>query len=449
MRPSLSQQTKARFEGLLFHLLLALAVGLAGWLCNRYQWSWDWSDNARNSLTQTSQQLLSKLEKPLVITSFTPDRRELRQPTREVVERYQRYRPDIQLKFVDPAQHPALTRELGIRVTGEMRLEYGGRSENLQQIDEQSLSNAIQRLVRQGQKWIVSLQGHGERRFDGQANHDLEGFGTELTRKGFRVQSLDLASTPQLPDNTGFLVIAGPRRPFLPREVQLLLDYLRGGGNLLWLTEPGERHGLELLAREIGLRILPGTVVDANGAELGLEDPAIALVPRYPAHPATDHFELITLFPQAAALEPDGTEGDWKATPLLQTLARSWNETGPIRGNVGRDAEQGEKAGPLTIGIAFSRPRDQGEQRLLVIGDGDFLTNAFLGNGGNLDLGLNLVRWLTGDDRLIDIQAKTSRDLSLSLPPLAGAIIGLGFLFALPLGLAAGGALVWWRRRNL
>ena len=443
------KRIKARLDGLLFHLLLAVAIGLAGWLNNRYHWSWDWSASARNSLTPASQQLLSKLELPLRITAFAPDNRELRQRTREVVSRYQRYRPDIQLLFVDPVQHPSLTRELGIRVAGELRLEYGGRSENLQQIDEQGLSNAIQRLLRQGEKWIVSLQGHGERGFTGQANHDLEAFGTELGRKGFRVQSLDLASTPQLPDNTGLLVIAGPQAPYLPGEVRLIIEYLERGGNLLWLMEPGDLYGLEPLARKIGIDVLPGTVVDANGAELGLEDPAIALVPRYPNHPATKQFDLITLYPQAAALEPNNVSDDWAVFPLLNTLDRSWNETGPIRGQVARDPDLGEQAGPLSIGIAFSRSRELGEQRLLVIGDGDFLSNAFLGNGGNLNLGLNLIRWLTGDDRLIDIPAKTARDLKLDLPPLTGAAIGLGFLFALPLGLAVSGALIWWRRRKL
>ena len=218
------QRIKARLDGLLFHLLLAVAIGLAGWLNYRYHWSWDWSDSARNSLTPASQQLLSKLELPLRITAFAPDNRELRQRTREVVSRYQRYRPDIQLLFVDPVQHPSLTRELGIRVAGELRLEYGGRSENLQQIDEQGLSNAIQRLLPQGETWIVSLQGHGERRFTGQANHDLEAFGTELGRKGFRLQSLDLASTPQLPDNTGLLVIAGPMLVFYTVEDWVLFS---------------------------------------------------------------------------------------------------------------------------------------------------------------------------------------------------------------------------------
>jgi ABC-type uncharacterized transport system involved in gliding motility auxiliary subunit len=83
-----------------------------------------------------------------------------------------------------------------------------------------------------------------------------------------------------------------------------------------------------------------------------------------------------------------------------------------------------------------------------VVGDGDFLSNSYLGNGGNLDLGLNLVRWLSGDDNLLDIPARTAPDSRLELSRTAGAAIGLGFLFILPLLLIATGLLIWWRRRR-
>ena len=88
------------------------------------------------------------------------------------------------------------------------------------------------------------------------------------------------------------------------------------------------------------------------------------------------------------------------------------------------------------------------QQRILVIGDGDFLSNAFLGNGGNLDLGLNLIRWLNADETLLSIPAKTAADLSLNLSKTATGVIGLGFLLVLPLGLISTGLIIWWRRRR-
>jgi ABC-type uncharacterized transport system involved in gliding motility auxiliary subunit len=441
------QQIIKRIQSLLFYLLLALAVGLGGWLSNRYSTTWDWSAGARNSLTETSQQVLERLEGPLHITSFTPEIPELREQIERIIARYQRYRPDLEFEFIDPNKRPELVRELGIRVTGELRLSYQGRSENLTTISEESISNAIQRLLQQPDRWVSVISGHGERRFDGRANHDLGGFSEELKRKGYQIQPLDLATTLDIPRNTALLVIADPRVALRPDELTRIQRYLDAGGNLLWLRDPGADRGLQALAGALGLSFLPGTIVDANASSLGLDNPAIALVPRYPPHPITRHFELVTLFPHAAALEAKSV-GVWQATPLLSTLSRSWNETGPLQGEIKRNEEKGEQAGPLTIGLALTQNRDGREQRVLVIGDSDFLSNSFLGNGGNLDLGLNMFRWLTGDDRLLAIPARTAPDRTLELSETTTILISLLFLILLPLAFLASGLAVWWRRRK-
>lgn len=436
-----------RFQGLIFYLLLAAAVGLAGWLTTRYSAVWDWSAGARNSLSQATQQVLAQLDAPLTITSFAPEIPELRQQIRAVIDRYQRYRPDIQFSFVNPDTQPELVRQLGIQVNGELRLSYHGRSENLTLLSEEAMSNAIQRLLQRGERWITGLEGHGERSLHGQANHDLGQFGDELRRKGYHIEPLDLASAVEIPNNTALVVIAGPQVNYRPDEIARIRDYLEQGGNLLWLLDPGPLYGLEPIAKMLALRTLPGTVVDANAATLGLEDPALALVPEYPAHPATGGFKLVTLFPHAAALEADAGDG-WQVAPLLQTLSRSWNETGPLQGEIERDESQGEQAGPLTLGLVLTRSHDEKEQRIIVVGDGDFLSNSYLGNGGNLDLGLNLMRWLNGDDQLLRIPARTAPDRNLQLSPSAGSAIGIGFLILLPLLFLTAGLLIWrWRRK--
>ena len=84
----------------------------------------------------------------------------------------------------------------------------------------------------------------------------------------------------------------------------------------------------------------------------------------------------------------------------------------------------------------------------VVVGNGHFLSNQYLGNGGNLDLGVNMVNWLAGDDTLITIQPKPARDSSLELPSGAQYVILFGFLVFLPLVFISTGTLVWWRRRK-
>lgn len=447
MRSLIIAAWQQRLNGVLFYLLLAMAVGLAGWLTQRFELHFDWSSQARNSLSPASQRLLNRLEGPLEIRSFAPRNAELRGRIKALLEPYQAIRLDITLTFIDPASQPQLTREAGVRLAGELQFSYQGRTENLGILNEQSISNTIQRLIQQGERWIVSLEGHGERKLTGKANHDLGSLGKELLRKGYRLQSLDLTRQPAIPRNTSLLVIASPQIPYLLGELALIQDYLDQGGNLLWLTDPGNQYNLPELFKQTGLQVLPGTVVDANAAQLGLDNPAIALVNQFPDHPATANFHLLTLYPFAAALKSTASEA-WQATPLLQTQTGSWNETGPLTGELQRDEALGEEPGPLTLGIAFSRTNNGETQRLLVIGDGDFISNSYLGNAGNMNLGLNLIRWLAEDDNLLDIPAKTASDLELNLSPTIGAVIGLGFLVFLPILLISTGVVIMWRRRK-
>jgi ABC-type uncharacterized transport system involved in gliding motility auxiliary subunit len=173
----------------------------------------------------------------------------------------------------------------------------------------------------------------------------------------------------------------------------------------------------------------------------------VALITRYASHPAVKGMDQISLFPHAAALEVKATD-DWQAQALLQTLERTWNETGPIAGEIRPDEQAGERPGPLTLGYLLERDHNGKPQKALLLGDGDFLANAYLGNGGNLDLGINLIRWLGGDQQLLDIPAKTAPDLRLEFSRTGGALLALGLLILLPLGLFGSGLFIWWRRRN-
>ena len=84
----------------------------------------------------------------------------------------------------------------------------------------------------------------------------------------------------------------------------------------------------------------------------------------------------------------------------------------------------------------------------MVIGDGDFLSNTYLGNPGKLDLGLNIVRCLSHDDATIEIRVTAAPDTTLVLGKTAQAVIAIGFLVGLPLLLLLTGLVIWLRRRR-
>ena len=239
----------------------------------------------------------------------------------------------------------------------------------------------------------------------------------------------------------------------LPGEIDILRDYIDRGGNLLWLADPEQAiEGLDLLADYIGIEFLPGIIVDPNSRLMGLDRVDFALIATYPRHAVTQNLESLSLFPQAQALEYHGDES-WQLQVFLQTDERSWNETGELSGEIIKGDNEDENSGPLTIGLTMARSQynDNGAQvaqRIAILGDADFISNRYLGNGGNLEIGVNLVNWLSHDDRLISISPRPAPDTQLELSQPELTAIAAFFLILLPLGLLGSGLRIWLKRRK-
>jgi hypothetical protein len=430
----------------LFYILLTAAVLLAGWLGARHDVSWDWTRSARNTLSAESLEVIAGLDAPLRVTVFLDHAHPLAKGIEPLLARYRGGGAPLEVRFLDPQRFPEQARAAGVSLLGQMLVEYRNRRETVAEASEAALTAAIARLARERRPWILFLEGHGERAMEGDAVSDLGRLGRLLRERGYRLRTLDLTRQERVPDNADLLVVSAPAIELFPGEAQRLTDHLAAGGNLLWLMEPGPLRGLEPLADALGITPLPGRIVDANVRRLDIDDPTVAMVERYPTHPLTRGLGEPALFPGTLAFLPVA-HADWALETPLETLADSWNETGPVRGEISRDEARGEQPGPLPLALTLSRERGDGAvQRVLVMGDGDFLSNAHLGSGANRALGLRLVQWLTAPPGMDDIVPPQLADRELRLDRNAVIVLGGGSLIGLPLLFLIAGLLV--RRRR-
>lgn len=429
-----------------FVVLFLATVVLLMWLSRTYHTQFDWTQGGRNSLAAATIAIVQKLDHPLSLTVYASARQGNSEPTRALIEQLQRYKKDIAVEYVDPDAEPGRARAAGVQLDGEVVAQYRDNKENISQFTEENFANAVARLARAQDRSVVFLSGHGERRPDGEANHDYGIFVSQLHKRGIKTRGLNLNEGGEIPQNTAVLVIADPQTRLLPGEIATVERYLTNGGNLLWLAEPGDLRGLQPIAERLGVEFVPGTVVDPNSAAVTNEDPSFLIVAKYSNHPAVRNLNTITLFPTATAIKTINKEG-WRAQVLLDTLPSAWAERGTntrsARLDPGRDTR-----GPLSVGVAIARDLEKREQRVVAIGDADFLSNTYLGNGSNLDLGMNVLNWVTSDEAYIDLPTRRAPDAQLTLTQTAQFAIAFGFLIALPLFLLTTGIVIWWRRRR-
>jgi len=464
MKIIVTSRIQSRINSIVTLLLILCLTGLLAWLSVRYQTQMDWTQSGRHTLSHASQEVLNQVDGPVEITAYAREDAALRQAVKKIVGRYQRLKPDIKLHFVNPDTHPDEVRQLGVNKEGLLfflLLRYQERSEIVKTVSEEEFTNALQRLARGSRHWLAFVEGHGERNPFGKANYDLSIWTTQLESRGFKIQPLNLAEVQLIPSNTKVLVIASPTIDLLPGEIAIIVEYLLRGGNILWLADPGGLHGLEPLADQLSIEIPSGVVIDfVAGSLIGIDDPTIVLItPRlYPDHAVTKAFNYTTFFPTTSSINARDNE-QWNKSSLLTSANHTWLETGVLEGEIEYN-EDSDLIGPLDIGISLERELEReiesesGEvfasiqQRIIVIGDGDFLSNTYVGNSGNLDFGIRLINWLSNDDDFISIPIKTINDAHLELSLLASGIIAFGFFLVLPLLFLGTGLTVWWRRKK-
>ncbi len=463
MKLSSQSRLQLTIQRIIFLLLFIGSIGMLAWITNHYTYQFDLTANKRHSLSSSSIELLNVLDKDITIHAYTTDD-VTQKAIKEIIDRYQHIKSDFNLRLLNPDIDIAEARQDGIVMNKAFAfvIYYNNRMEHINSLSEQAISNALLRLNRRDNQQVVFLSGHGERNINGNDSRAYATLNQQLTEMGFNLQTVNLLENP-LPDNSKLLVIAAPENDYLAGEIKQLEKFINNGGNLLWLADPGKLQGLDKLATSLGLQLQDGVIVDNNPdlrQTLNIQHPAIIPVTEYFPHIITNTMRYNTLFPIARGISPltnENTVNNWQAEALFSSYGKSWSETGGLTEEVEFDSSAGDVAGPITIAVALHRAnQNTGKssaaqnqaQRIVVVGDSDFLSDTYLGAGANLNLGLNIFNWLIGDDDFISIEVEPSPDTKLELNDTQLVIIGFGFFLVLPLLLLITGFRIWYIRKN-
>ena len=461
MKLSNQSRTQLTIQKITFLILFISIIGMLAWISNNYNQQFDLTANKRHSLSDSSINLLNTLNNSVTVNAYATDDI-TKKAIAEIIGRYQQIKPDFNLRLLNPDIDITEAQKDGIVMNKPFAfvMYYNKRMERIESLSENAISNALLRLSRRGNQQVVFLQGHAERDINGKDNRAYSKINQQLSDMGFNTQSINLLENP-IPDNTQLLVIAAPSHDYLAGELEKIQHYLSGGGNLFWLVDPGKLYGLKKLATSLGLQLQAGVIVDNNTDlrnTLNIDHPAIIPVTEYSPHIITNTIQYNTLFPISRGISPltnETTINHWQTEVLFSSFGKSWTEVSGVSEEMVFDSSSGDISGPITIAVALHRntkhsnkKSDQQSQRIIVVGDSDFLSNTYVGAGANLNLGLNMFNWLLGDDDLISTEVKPSPDTKLVLNDIQLMIIAFGFFLIIPALLLIIGARIWYKRKS-
>lgn len=433
-------------------LLFLLLTSIVAWLSYQHTFSFDATNGNRNTLAQPTQQLLTGLKKQLTFTAYVPDEAELHQQIRELVAKYQKFNDTILLEIINPDLDPERALADGVENQRQVVLKLGQQSEVLGSVSEQSVVNALQRLQRSDDRLVIFIEGHKEADLYSDKSSGLSDIATELHRKGYKLQPHALLSTNSLPENTSFVIIAAPKQAYLPEEVRIIEQYIKEGGNLLWLEEPNKKTGLESLQKTLTITIPKGRLLSVdNKSMLNTNSPTIIPITRYGEAELMQQQQGQTLFSSATLVQRDLAEKPiWDFDSILTTSNKVWLETNtsPVSKDIKFDPDSADIAGPVALGMALSREIKDKQQRIVVIGDSSFMRNGFIGYAGNLELTERLFNWLSANEHLLVIPAKIAPDTKLEMQDWQLYSLGVFFLLIFPMGLITVGLVRWVRRKK-
>jgi ABC-type transport system involved in cytochrome c biogenesis permease component len=375
---------------------LTVVVATTPVLARRIDGQVDLTGAKRNTVAAATRDVLRRVDGPIHLTGFVQAISREATALRNVAKQYRAAGADLRLRIVDPDLQPALARQVGVTNYNQYVVDTAGRREVIDDVNQITLTGAINRLTRLEPPRACFTIGHGERSIDDTGDIGASGLRGALRRVGYDVRLLALAGpggTAAL-ERCAVVVVAGPSAEFLPAEAEALSGYAADEGRVVVLTDGSGAAGRQLDALVLapfGIRMGQGIVHDLSSLA---GDPASVVSSDYPtknpAVGAVDHAGLPVVLPGAHPVQPlpGGEAGAGHVSALVQSSRRS-----SIAG--------AGTAGPFVLAAASDRSVVEGSgqaarvkrSRIGVVGTAEVATNRFLPYLGNRQFLTALVQW--------------------------------------------------------
>ena len=446
-------------------------IGVSHYLANDSDLRWDVTQNKQHTLSSSTVEYVSTLTNEVQLTAF-----HVGMPPKYLLDLFKEYERVsanvIKTEIVDPVEQIAYAAKFGNAINADERKVIVQSGDNRKDVDfslstlsEEKLTNAIASVSR-APRTVYFLTGHGEYSSSSEAFSGLSKFKQLLSDNNIVSKTLMLGISQSIPVDCDVLIIAGPKTQLSQNEETIISDYLIKGGDALFLIEHTmittpdkplspeqlqKNPSLNVILNQWGLDVQSDIVVDLTN-HIG-DDVGSPATKNYQRHKALTEGLDYTFYvrPRSIRLLPQRrTNIKHAIIAATASTENSWAETNRTL-DIQFDPST-DTAGPVAFSYVVIEEKNQqqtyklSDTRLIVFTDADFLSNVYINQYSNAQMGLNLVSWLAELDYKTFISPKVINVERLDLTSKQQRQV-LVILFLMPFLLVIVGLIVWLRTK--
>lgn len=442
---------------------IILAIGFVTSMPRNWHF-WDLSRFEANTLTENSKEVIAHLDQKILVKNYvnilhphgrlgTPKWRkfDLKQ-----FDQYTRYIPDMEMEYVYFYDHVPMYADSSVNIKEKAQkaaIAHGVEFDQILAPEEIKKianlvpeQNAFVRFVHHGKDSVVLrmfmdmvgypqeseitsalkrlyakvpvigfLQKHDERGIFTKGDKNYNKITTDiqtrsaLVNNGFDVIEITISELKSAVDKLSALVIADPYANYSAAEIESIQQYIRAGGNILIAGEPGKVGLINPLIADLPVQLNSDQLYQKS------KDVEPTVVVGQPTL-QTKEFGLVSK--PASIISLAGTtildvaadSNGFKIEPLLVSDTKNvW------KGKIAIDTSSTDFIQEQQI-LATSLTRDVNgkEQRIVLFGDADFMSNAELSRfnlqNANAEFAINVFKWFTNGEFPVDTKRPASID---------------------------------------
>lgn len=309
---------------------------------------------------------------------------------------------------------------------------------------EGAITSAIDYVVNAEQPQLYILEGHGEAELS-------ESFSTQIEKENIETTTFSLLNEDSIPEEADAILIYAPSSDISEEEKTMLSEYVDNGGKLMVLagpTESGTLENLYGLLSDYGVEAQEGIVVESDREHYAFQAPYV-LLPDIASDEITDPLleeNYYAILPIAQGMTV-GTTDKGTVTQLLTTSDTSFSKVDGYSLST-YEKEDGDIDRPFAVGLSIEG--NSGGQ-IVWFSSSQFLEDMYnsYSSGANLDLAMNALSSLVGENDAVSIRSKSLNYNYLTISDSVSTVLKQLMIGVFPLVyLGIGGVVILRRRRR-